>query len=287
MTLIYAGLSIGAVYALVAIGYNIVFIASHSFNFAQAQLMMIGAFVAYAGYVTFKLPLVAVLALAMVVVAAIAALEERIAIRPVSDHQTQLITTLGFGTVLTGVAQLIWGTQPKEVRVGVEPLSVLGGRTVPIEIALVVLAIALVVAINIYTRRRMGGLALVAMSQDEEAATLRGVDVRKLAFAAFAVTGLLAGLMGAVMAPRTFAITTLGTALALKGFVALAIGGFGSMWGGLIGGFTIGLVEQLVGRYLETRLDAHLSNLSIFVVLLLVLMIKPTGLFGRVQERTV
>ncbi|MFC0527310.1 branched-chain amino acid ABC transporter permease [Phytohabitans kaempferiae] len=285
MTLIYAGLSLGAVYALVATGYNIVFIASHSFNFAQAQLMMIGAFVTYAGYVTFKLPTVAVLALAMVVVAAIAALEERIAIRPVSDHQTQLITTLGFGTVLTGVAQLIWGTQPRTVPFvgGDTAITFAGGRAYPVEIALVVFAVLLVVAINLYTRYRMGGLAIVAMSEDTEAATLRGIDVRKLAFVAFAVTGVLGGLMGAMIAPKTYAVATLGAALALKGFVALAIGGFGSMYGGLIGGFVIGLVEQVVGRYL----DANLINLSVFAVLLLVLMIRPTGLFGRVQERVV
>ncbi|WP_055480026.1 branched-chain amino acid ABC transporter permease [Sphaerimonospora mesophila] len=285
MTLIYAGLSLGAVYALVAIGYNIVFIASHSFNFAQAQLMMIGAFVTYTGYVTFKLPTVAVLALAMVVVAVLSAIEERIAIRPVSDHQTQLITTLGFGTILTGVAQLIWGTQPLQVPffAGAEVLTILGGRVFPVEVALVVFAVALVVAITFYTRRRMGGLAVVAMSQDEEAATLRGIDVRMLAFAAFAVTGVLGGLMGAAIGPKTFAVASLGAALAIKGFVALAIGGFGSMYGGLLGGFAIGLVEQYVARYL----GSNFTNLSVFVLLLLVLMIRPTGLFGRVQERTV
>ncbi|WP_433496407.1 branched-chain amino acid ABC transporter permease [Sphaerimonospora sp. CA-214678] len=285
MTLIYAGLSLGAVYALVAIGYNIVFIASHSFNFAQAQLMMIGAFVTYTGYVTFKLPTVAVLALAMVVVAVLSAIEERIAIRPVSDHQTQLITTLGFGTILTGVAQLIWGTQPLQVPffAGAGVLTILGGRVFPVEVALVVFAVALVVAITYYTRRRMGGLAVVAMSQDEEAATLRGIDVRMLAFAAFAVTGVLGGLMGAAIGPKTFAVASLGAALAIKGFVALAIGGFGSMYGGLLGGFAIGLIEQYVARYL----GSNFTNLSIFVVLLLVLMIRPTGLFGRVQERTV
>lgn len=285
MTLIYAGLSLGAVYALVAVGYNIVFIASHSFNFAQAQLMMVGAFVAYLGYVTLKLPTVVVIVLAMAVVMLVASVEERIAIRPVPDHQTQLITTLGFGTVLTGVAQIVWGTQPLQVPFagGSKVITILGGRVFPVEVALVGFAVALVVAISVYTRRRLGGLALVAMSQDEEAATLRGVSVRKLTFFAFAVTGLLAGLMGVLVGPKTFAVTTLASALALKGFVALAIGGFGSMYGGLIGGFAVGLVEQYVSRYF----GSDFSNLSVFAVLLLVLMIRPTGLFGRVQERTV
>lgn len=285
MTLVYAGLSLGAVYALVAIGYNIVFTASHSFNFAQAQLMMVGAFVAYAGYVTLGLPAVIVIAMAMAAVMLLSALEERIAVRPVADHQTQLITTLGFGTMLTGVAQLIWGTQPLQVPFpfGSEVLTILGGRVFPVEVALVVFAVLLVVGINVYTRRRMNGLAVIAMSQDAEAATLRGVNVRKLAFAAFAVTGLLSGLMGVLVGPKTFAVTTLGAALALKGFVALAIGGFGSMYGGLIGGFVVGLVEQYVARYF----GSEFSTLSVFAVLLLVLLIRPTGLFGRVQERMV
>jgi branched-chain amino acid transport system permease protein len=285
MTLIYAGLSLGAVYALVAIGYNIVFIASHSFNFAQAQLMMIGAFVTYSAYVTFGLPTIVVVPVAMAVVALLASVEERIAIRPVADHQTQLITTLGFGTILTGVAQLIWGTQPLQVpfAAGDTVLTIFGGRVFPVEVALVVFAVGLVVIISAYTRRRLSGLAIVAMSQDEEAATLRGIGVRKLAFASFAVTGMLSGLMGVVIGPKTFAVATLGAALALKGFVALAIGGFGSMYGGLLGGLIIGVVEQYVARYL----GSHFSNLSVFVVLLLVLMIRPTGLFGRVQERMV
>lgn len=285
MTLIYAGLSLGAVYALVAIGYNIVFVASRSFNFAQAQLMMIGAFVAYTGHVTFGLPAIAVVVLAMVVVMVIAAIEERIAVRPVADHQTQLITTLGFGTVLTGLAQLIWGTQPLEVPFigSKDAFTFAGGRVYSFEIGLVVMAVLLVVGIHLYTRRRLNGLAVVAMSQDAEAAVLRGVNVRTLAFAAFAVTGLLAGLMGFFIGPKTFAVATLGSALALKGFVALAIGGFGSFYGGLAGGFTVGLVEEHAARYL----GSEYSNLSVFVILLLVLMIRPTGLFGKVQERMV
>ncbi|WP_433377955.1 branched-chain amino acid ABC transporter permease [Streptosporangium sp. CA-115845] len=285
MTLIYAGLSLGAVYALVAIGYNIVFVASRSFNFAQAQLMMIGTFVAYTGHVTLGLPAIVVILLAMIAVMLVASIEERIAVRPVADHQTQLITTLGFGTMLTGVAQLVWGSQPLDVPfVGAKgAITLLGGRLYTFELGLIVLAIVLVVVIHLYNRRMMSGLALVAMSQDDEAALLRGINVRKLAFVAFAVTGLLAGLMGFFVGPKTFAVATLGSALALKGFVALAIGGFGSFYGGLAGGFVVGLVEEHAARYL----GSEFSNLSVFLILILVLMLRPTGLFGQVQERTV
>src|SRR6185369_9838602 len=130
-------------------------------------------------------------------------------------------------------------------------------------------------------RRTMLGLALLAVVEDREAAQLRGVNVRRMALGAFAFSGLLAGLLGPLIGPKTFAVATLGSALALKGFVALAIGGFGSVPGGLVGGFAVGLVEASAGRWLGSAY----ADLSVFAMLLLVLLVRPTGLFGRVRER--
>jgi branched-chain amino acid transport system permease protein len=121
------------------------------------------------------------------------------------------------------------------------------------------------------------------MAEDREAASLRGVNVRALALGAFAVSGLLAGALGPVIGSKTFAVATLGSALALKGFVALALGGFGSVGGALIGGLAIGMTEEYSARYL----GSSYSNLLVFAVLLVVLMAKPTGLFGQVRERMV
>lgn len=285
MTLLWSGLALGAVYALVAIGYNIVFLSSHTFNFAQAQLVMVGTFVAYTGLVVLRLPVLVVALAATVIVMVLAGLEERFAVRPVPDHQTQLVTTLGVATLLNGATQLVWGGQPLTVPFfgGNDVVDLFGGRVYPAEIALLVLAVALVVGLSVLARRSMLGLALMGMSEDREAAALRGVDVRKLAFWAFAASGALAGLLGLFVGPKTYAVATLGAALALKGFVALAIGGFGSLPGALIGGLTVGLVESLAARYL----GAEYSNLAVFAVLLLVLMTRPSGLFGRVTERVV
>jgi branched-chain amino acid transport system permease protein len=285
VTLLWSGLALGAVYALVAIGYNIVFLSSHTFNFAQAQLVMVGTFVAYTGLVVLRLPVLVVALAATVIVMVLAGLEERFAVRPVPDHQTQLVTTLGVATLLNGATQLVWGGQPLTVPFfgGNDVVDLFGGRVYPAEIALLVLAVALVVGLSVLARRSMLGLALMGMSEDREAAALRGVDVRKLAFWAFAASGALAGLLGLFVGPKTYAVATLGAALALKGFVALAIGGFGSLPGALIGGLTVGLVESLAARYL----GAEYSNLAVFAVLLLVLMTRPSGLFGRVTERVV
>jgi branched-chain amino acid transport system permease protein len=285
MTLVWGGLSLGAVYAIIAIGYNIVFTASGVFNFAHAQLMMVGTFLAYWGLAVAHLPVVVVFLVAAVIVGALAVVEERIATRPIKGTEGQLVTTVGVATLLNGATQLIWGGQPLTVPFlnGNTVWTVFGGRVLPVEMLLIGLAIALAIALIVYSRSSMIGLAALAMAEDREAASLRGVNVRALALGAFAVSGLLAGALGPVIGSKTFAVATLGSALALKGFVALALGGFGSVGGALIGGLAIGMTEEYSARYL----GSSYSNLLVFAVLLVVLMAKPTGLFGQVRERMV
>jgi branched-chain amino acid transport system permease protein len=285
VTLIWSGLASGAVYALVAIGYNIVFVSSQTFNFAQAQLLMVGAFVAYSGTVTFHLPLVVVALMATAAVLLLAAAEERVAVRPVSAPDAQLVTTLGVATLLAGASQLIWGSQPLSVPFpgSSSVISVFGGRVYPFEIALVAAPIGLVIVLGYLSRRLILGLALLGMAENREAAILRGVNVRRLALGTFALAGGVAGLASLLVAPYTFAVATLGSELALYGFVVLAIGGFGSMAGTLVGGLVVGIVGALAARYLGTQY----SDLCVFAVLLIVLFARPAGLFVRARERVV
>ncbi|MGW0994158.1 branched-chain amino acid ABC transporter permease [Streptomyces sp. NPDC002520] len=285
MTLLWGGLALGAVYALVAIGYNIVYISAKSFNFAQAQLMMAGAFVAYSGLVDWKFSTLLVLLVAGIAVAALAALEFFVAIRPVRDPHNILVTTLGAAILIDGAAQLTWGSQPLTVPffAGDKAVTLLGGRVYPAELFLIGLAVALVVLLVRFGRRSMTGLALLGMSEDREAAQLRGVNVRAMAFGAFVAAGALAGLLGVFVGPKTFAVSTLGAALALKGFVVLAIGGFGSMEGTLAGGLAVGLAEALASRYL----GSEYANLTVFLILIVVLLARPAGLFVRAKERMV
>lgn len=285
MTLVWGGLSLGAVYAIIAIGYNIVFIASGVFNFAHAQLLMVGTFIAYWGLAVVHLQAVIVFVVAGLIVGTLALAEERVAVRGTRGTESQLVTTVGVATLLNGATQLIWGGQPLTV-----PFlnsntiwTILGGRVLPVELLLIVVAVVLTVALLCYARLSMIGLAMLAMAEDREAAALRGVNVRMVALAAFVASGVIAGAVGPVVGATTFAVATLGSALALKGFVALALGGFGSLTGGLIGGMVIGLVEEFTSRYL----GSSYVNMIILGVLLFVLMTKPTGLFGQVRERVV
>ncbi|MGF3053061.1 branched-chain amino acid ABC transporter permease [Microbacterium sp. YY-03] len=285
MTIIFSGLALGAIYALVAIGYNIVFLSQKTFNFAQATLMMFGAFLAYLGIAVWGLPWWLVGIGAAIIVGLIAALEERVAVRPVKDMHNLLVTTLGASFVIEGVAQLIWGGEPHAVPffLGNKPLEIAGGAVLPVEIAIVVVVVLLVVGLTQFSKRSMVGIALLGMSEDREAAVLRGVNVRRFAFLAFVATGVIAGFLGVIVGPKTYAVATLGASLALKGFVVLAIGGFGSMWGVLVGGAIVGLAEAIAGRYW----GADFAALTVFAILVIILMIKPTGLFTRRKERTV
>ncbi|WP_427004803.1 branched-chain amino acid ABC transporter permease [Pseudarthrobacter sp. H2] len=285
LTLVLGGLALGAVYALVAIGYNIVFVSSKTFNFAQAQLMMVGAFITFTATETWRLPWYLAALMAAVGVTAVAVLEYYIAIRPVKNHDNILVTTLGVSILLTGAAQLIWGGEPLTVGFfgGNDALDFLGARVFPVELTLIALVVVLVVLLGLYGRYSLTGLALRAMSEDREAAQLRGVNVARLALIAFIAAGVLAGFLGIFVGPKTYAVVTLGASLALKGFVVLAVGGFGSMPGVLVGGLIVGLVEALAARYL----GGDFSNLSVFLILILVLLIRPAGLFVRTRERTV
>lgn len=285
MNTIWSGLALGAIYGIVAIGYNIVFVSSNVFNFAHAQLIMLGTFLAYWGSVTLKLPTVLVFLLAGAITAVVAVVIERTAIRPVRGTEGQLVTTVGFATLLNGVTQVIWGGEPLQVPFfgSSKVVSVLGGRVFPVELTLIGVALLLTVAFVAVSRGSMLGLAVLAVSEDREAALMRGINVRALAIGAFAVSGLVAGLLGPLIGPKTFAVATLGSALALKGFVAMAIGGFGSAPGALIGGVAVGLIEAESGRYL----GSSYSTLMVFVALLAVLLLKPTGLFGHARERVV
>ncbi|HVV10472.1 branched-chain amino acid ABC transporter permease [Amycolatopsis sp.] len=285
MNVIWAGLALGALYSLVALGYNIVFVSSNVFNFAHAQLLMLGTFLAFFGSVTLHLPPALVFPLAGVIVAAVAVLEERFAIRTVRGTEAQLVTTLGFATLLDGLTQVIWGGEPLQVPFfgRSEVITLFGGQVFPVELVLIGVVIVLTVLFVVISRNSMLGIAMLAVSEDREAALMRGINVRALAIGAFAVSGAVAGLLGPIVGPKTFAVATLGTALALKGFVAMAIGGFGSAPGALIGGLVVGLIEATTSRYL----GESFATLMVFVALLVVLLVKPAGLFGHARERMV
>lgn len=286
MTTLWAGLTMGAIYAIVAAGYNITLILTGVINFANAQFIMIGAFVAYWGLTQNDLPLPLVLLISMMLSALIGFLTERIAIRPLRNPggHTELVTTLGVSTVIAGLAFVIFGPEPLPVNVvPTETLNVLGGQVRLNELLIILVAVVATVTIHWWMHRSKLGLAGLARAEDPEAASIRGINVRRLAILGLLLAGAFGGLIGPLVAQKTFAVATLGLVLALKGFVAMAVGGVGSILGALIGGLIVGVVEAFAAR----AIGNDFGEIAVVFVLLAVLLARPTGVIGRGQVRLV
>ncbi|MEA2682324.1 MAG: branched-chain amino acid transport system permease protein [Chloroflexota bacterium] len=288
MTTLYAALFAGALYTTVAIGFNIVFISSGTFNFAQAQYAMLGLWSAWIGLEVFHWNLALVILLGLVVGAAIGFLNERMAIRflPSKGVHGELVTTVGFSVLITGLAVAAFGNNPQTVHSvlsGNEAITLLGGRVYPYELVMLVVALLIVGGAELLSRHTLLGLAALATAEDRVASILKGINVRRLQLGAYMLAGGLLMAVGPFIAPVTYATTGIGDGLNIKAFVAMSIGGFGSPKGALIGGMSAGLVEALVGRYL----NSNFQNLALLILLLAVLMLRPYGLFGERVERAV
>jgi branched-chain amino acid transport system permease protein len=288
ITTLYSALFAGALYATVAIGFNIVFIATGTFNFAQAQYAMLGLWSAWIGLEFFHWNLIVVILFGFAVGAVIGLINERLAIRflPSKGVHGELVTTVGFSVLMSGLAIAYFGDNPQVVHsvvTGQDAISLFGGRVYPYELVMVAVAVIIVIGAEVLSRRTLIGLSGLAAAEDRTAATLKGINVRLLQIGAYMLAGGLLMAVGPFIAPVTYATTGIGDALNIKAFVAMSIGGFGSPKGALIGGMAAGLVEAVVGRYWS----ADFSNLALLLLLLAVLMLRPYGLFGERVERAV
>ncbi|GAA2372108.1 branched-chain amino acid ABC transporter permease [Dactylosporangium salmoneum] len=287
MTIVWSGLGMGALYALVAFTFNVPLAASGVFNFAQPQYMMLGGFLAYEGF-RLHLPVIVTFALCLAVGAAIGLVEDRVAIRPFERNTTSraaLVTTVGFAVAMQGVAYVFWGTTPKVVPLAGSgtTLDVAGGRLGALDLTLVILAIVACLGFAVLSQRTRWGLANRAATTNPEAAQLRGINVRGVRWLSFAIAGGLACGLGPVVAAQVTASVDLGNNLLILGFVALAIGGFGSYLGCLVGGFGVGLIQALGARYL----NGDWAFILLFAVLVLLLLVRPSGLFGTKRLRVI
>jgi branched-chain amino acid transport system permease protein len=259
ITTIYAGLVLGSIYAMVAVGFNIVFIATGTVNFAQAQYAMLGTLLAYITLVHLHLNLIFAIPLGFAV---------------------------GFSVLVEGLAIASFGTNPYPVPSVItsnSAVSLFHGVIYPYQIVMIAVSVAIVIAFELVARKTLVGLSSLATSEDKTAAILRGINVRQLQVGAYMLAGGLLVAVGPFIATTTYATSTIGDTLNIQAFVAMSIGGFGSPKGALIGGLLSGLLQAFVGRYLNSDLE----NLALLLLLLVVLMVRPYGLFGERVERAV
>lgn len=285
MTLVWSGLSIGAIYALVAITYCVIYTSVGVFNFAQGAILTLGVFMSYAAVVTWSLPAPVALVIATVTCAGLGVLEARVVLLPRALGRNELLTTVGAATVVTGVIGIIWGETARRVpdAISGRVLVVIGGRVLPDQLVVIAAAVVLAAGIGLWYRLTLSGLASLAVAEDRDAARLRGINVTRKSYAAFALAGAVVGAVALFVGPQTYAFPELSSSLVLISFVAFVLGGSGNVGGSLLGGFVLGLVQQYTARYLGVLY----ANTIVFGLLLSVLIVAPSGLFARARMRTI
>jgi branched-chain amino acid transport system permease protein len=285
LQLTFSGLSQGAVYALVAIGFVAVFTVSGVINLAQGEFAALAGLVALSAAAA-GLPLLPAIALAVVTVAAVAAVMERLTIRPVRRMTTltSIILTLGVSTALKAVMLLVWGPDAE----GLRPLTTGSVEVAGVSVRwqeLWVLGIAAAVGVAVwwFYERTLTGKALRACTEQPTAARLVGISLGRAALVSFVIAGVVGAVAGVLASPLYFTSWESGLTLGLKGFVAATLGGLVSIRGAILGGLLLGVLESLVAGYV----DSGYRDAVAFVVLLVVLVARPQGVFGRQAEARV
>jgi branched-chain amino acid transport system permease protein len=287
--ILVSGVPLGCLYALVAVSYNILYRPTNVFNFAQGDLVTIGALLT-ASFLNRSLVWPLALLAAAAIVGAIALLEEVVAVSPILRRSpgggAWVITTLAFSLILTNLVGKYWGMDPVFVSapwpLSADPFTIHGVQISSYQIALVAISAAIVLAVEAISRTRTGK-AIMAVAENRDAALLRGVDPSALSRWSFIAGGALAAATGYLAAPLIPASPALGVALLVKGFAAAALGGLGNNKGALIAGLIIGVTEATGSAYFT----AGYQQTIILVVVLAILLIRPQGLFGAAGARVV
>ncbi len=277
---IFAGLTGGAIYALVALGFGVVHNTMGIVNFTQVDFVSLGGMVLFSALFSWGLPMPAALAAAVAAVTLIGLAVEVLGVRPSrsTSHLVLIFLTIGLSTILRGIMKLIWGKNRLAVPplAGETPLRLAGAAILPQTLWILALTAGAIVLLVLFFRRTSMGLAMRAVATNEAAAAVVGLPVWRIKAMSFALAGALGGLAGVLVTPITTLSYDVGVLLGLKGFAAAILGGFGSFPGAIVGGLLLGLLESLGAAYLSSAY----KDVIAFVVLLLVLFVRPRGLLG-------
>ena len=283
------GLYIGAIYAIIALGYTMVYGIAKMLNFAHGDVIMVGAFMTYTFTSRMGVPVVGSILIAMAVCTLLGILIEGVAYKPLrgTSSLAVLITAIGVSYLLQNLAQLIWG--PAEIGfkrvVDLDPLSLFGGQLLISAEVIVTLIVAVIIMVGLtmFVNKTKMGKAMRAVSEDREAAQLMGINVNRTISTTFAIGSALAAVAGVLLCSKVQSVyPTVGSMPGIRAFTAAVFGGIGSIPGAMLGGMLLGLIETFSGAFISTQF----SDAIVFLVLIIILLVKPAGLLGKqVQEK--
>ena len=282
LNLLVYGLADGAILALAALGFVLIYKATSVINFAQGEFLLVGAYMFYTAFVVLGLPLIAAVAVGVVVATILGVVVERFILRPMigEDPISIIMVTIGLSMLLKALVQMFYGTSVKSMPAILPNRSIeFLGATVPLNRLLVILIAAIVLtAFTIFFRKSRHGIAMRAVADDQQAAMTMGISVRRIFALAWVLAAVSALIAGVLLADITAVDQNL-AAFGLMVFPVVILGGLDSVPGTIIGGLTIGLLSQFVSGYL----DPGLATVIPYIVLVLILLVRPYGIFGETR----
>lgn len=283
LSYLISGISLGSVYAIIALGYTMVYGIAKMLNFAHGDIIMIGGYVSFVAVSSLGLNPWIAMVIAMAVCTLLGVLIERFAYKPLRQATSLavLITAIGVSYLLQNAALLIWGADPKVYTPIISgTLNLFGGKLSVSYISLLTVAacIIIMIALTVFTSKSKLGKAMRACSEDKGAALLMGINVNRTISLTFAIGSALAAIAGVLLCSSyPTLMPTTGSMPGIKAFTAAVFGGIGSIPGAFIGGILLGVIEALAKAYISTQL----SNSIVFAVLIIVLLVRPVGLLGK------
>jgi branched-chain amino acid transport system permease protein len=280
---IITGFTVGSIYALIGMGFNIIYNSTEIINFAQGEFVMLGGLVTVTGMRVLHLPLPFAALLAVVAVAMVGVLLDVAAIRPMKDTSpiTLIIITIGASIFIRGVSSLLWGKEayPIQAFSGEEPIPFFGAVIQPQSLWVMGITLVIVLGLRQFFDRTIIGKAILASSYQPKAARLVGIDTRFMILISFGLSGLVGAAAGIVIAPISMTQYDIGVMMGLKGFCAAIIGGLGNFWGVVVGGISLGILESLGAGLISSGYKDAIA----FGILLIMLFFRPQGILGRTK----
>jgi len=282
--LFFSGITIGSIYAMIALGFLIIYSSTGIINFAQGEFVMLGGMIAVTCHHTLHFPLILTFIVTVLAVTAIGALFEYTCIHPLKNPSVLrlIMITIAVSILMRGLAMFIWGKEEHGIPPfsGDKPISILGASVTPQVFWIIGIILTVLVILFLISKYTLLGKAMRAVAANRTSAHLVGINVRKIVLLSFAVSAGLGGIAGVVLTPMTLMSFERGTPLAIKGFCATVVGGLGNPAGAVIAGLLLGLIES----YVTGLVSSHYKDVIALFILLIVLFVKPSGLFSKSEE---
>lgn len=278
---IISGIGLGSMYGLIALGFHVTYVVSNTVNFSQGSAMMLGAVLGYTFGVTLGWPIPLAVVAALFLCGLFGLLVERTLVRPFAERGSNawLMATVAGGIVLDNLVLFTFGKEPRSFPsfLAQKPIEIFGAGVYPLQLVIPVVGVGVAILLHFIAQRTRYGKALLAVVQNPDAARLMGINVRMVIAASYAISTMLAGVAGLLIAPLFSVHSEMGVLFGIKAFAVAILGGITSAWGVVLAGLAYGLIEALVTAYLGSTY----TQIVVFSVIILALALMPNGLLGR------